>query len=69
MHGEGHYGRRAERCADPDVRTAVRSSATGEDSADASFAGIFDTYLGVTGADQVLDAVRSATAWLSARAA
>ena len=29
--------------------TAVRSSATGEDAADASFAGIFDTYLGVSG--------------------
>lgn len=37
---------------------AVRSSATTEDSEDASFAGLQDTYLWVIGADQVLDAVR-----------
>jgi pyruvate, water dikinase len=42
-------------CA-PDV--AVRSSATVEDSAEASFAGLQDTYLGVSGADSVLDHVR-----------
>jgi pyruvate,water dikinase len=47
------------RCTDVNVPTAVRSSATGEDAADASFAGIFDTYLGVSGARRVLDAVRS----------
>ncbi|HEY0812600.1 MAG TPA: PEP/pyruvate-binding domain-containing protein [Pseudonocardia sp.] len=46
------------RCVDVNVPTAVRSSATGEDAADASFAGIFDTYLGVAGIDRVLDAVR-----------
>ncbi|MHA6784195.1 PEP/pyruvate-binding domain-containing protein [Pseudonocardia saturnea] len=46
------------RCVDVNVPTAVRSSATGEDAADASFAGIFDTYLGVAGASRVLDAVR-----------
>ncbi|HXV92699.1 MAG TPA: PEP/pyruvate-binding domain-containing protein, partial [Pseudonocardia sp.] len=46
------------RCVDVNVPTAVRSSATGEDAADASFAGIFDTYLGVSGAPRVLDAVR-----------
>lgn len=40
------------------VPVAVRSSATGEDSGDASFAGIFDTYLGISGEDRVLDAVR-----------
>ena len=40
----------------PDV--AVRSSATMEDSADASFAGLQDTYLGVRGAAPVLDHVR-----------
>ena len=38
---------------------AVRSSATGEDAADACFAGIFDTYLGVSGIERVLDAVRN----------
>jgi pyruvate, water dikinase len=47
------------RCVDVNVPTAVRSSATGEDAADASFAGIFDTYLGVSGAHRVLDAVRA----------
>lgn len=47
------------RSVEVNLPTAVRSSATGEDSRDASFAGIFDTYLGVSGADRVLDAVRS----------
>jgi pyruvate,water dikinase len=47
------------RCVDVNVPTAVRSSATGEDAADASFAGIFDTYLGVSGGPRVLDAVRA----------
>ncbi len=37
---------------------AVRSSATAEDLADASFAGQQDTYLGVLGIDWLLDAVR-----------
>jgi len=37
---------------------AVRSSATMEDSATASFAGLQDTYLAVRGATAVLDAVR-----------
>jgi pyruvate,water dikinase len=36
---------------------AVRSSATAEDGADASFAGQQETYLWVTGTDAVLDAV------------
>ena len=47
------------RCVDVNVPTAVRSSATGEDAADASFAGIFDTYLGVSGPQRVLDAIRA----------
>ena len=42
--------------AEPDV--AVRSSATMEDSAAASFAGLQDSYLGVAGASGVLDHVR-----------
>ena len=42
----------------PGAAVAVRSSATMEDSAAASFAGLQDTYLGVYGADAVLDAVR-----------
>jgi pyruvate, water dikinase len=47
------------RAVDVNVPVAVRSSATGEDAADASFAGIFDTYLGVSGIERVLDAVRN----------
>lgn len=46
------------RCYDLNVPVAVRSSATGEDAADASFAGQFDTYLGMSGPQRVLDAVR-----------
>ncbi|MQA13336.1 MAG: pyruvate kinase [Pseudonocardiaceae bacterium] len=53
------YEQLCVRCVDVNVPTAVRSSATGEDSAQASFAGIFDTYLGVSGSQRVLDAVRS----------
>jgi pyruvate,water dikinase len=37
---------------------AVRSSSTAEDSSEASFAGLQDTYLGVSGAAGVLDHVR-----------
>ena len=43
---------------------AVRSSATGEDSAEASFAGLQDTYLGVGGLPAVLERVRSCWASL-----
>lgn len=52
-----------------DIPTAVRSSAAGEDGAAASFAGIFDTTLGISGAPRVLAAVRSCWSSLfSARA-
>jgi pyruvate, water dikinase len=37
---------------------AVRSSAVAEDAADASFAGVQDTYLWIQGAEAVVDAVR-----------
>ncbi|HTZ64908.1 MAG TPA: phosphoenolpyruvate synthase [Solirubrobacteraceae bacterium] len=40
------------------VAVAVRSSATAEDTASASFAGMNETFLNVLGADAVLDAVR-----------
>ncbi|HEV3048270.1 MAG TPA: phosphoenolpyruvate synthase [Solirubrobacteraceae bacterium] len=40
------------------VPVAVRSSATAEDTASASFAGMNETFLNVRGADAVLDAVR-----------
>lgn len=44
--------------ADTPGIVAVRSSATAEDLADASFAGQQDTFLGVSGSAAVLDAVR-----------
>jgi pyruvate,water dikinase len=47
-----------------DAPVAVRSSATGEDAADASFAGLQDTYLWVRGADEVVDHVRKCWASL-----
>ncbi|MGH9686726.1 MAG: PEP/pyruvate-binding domain-containing protein [Candidatus Acidiferrales bacterium] len=43
---------------------AVRSSATTEDAADASFAGLQDTYLWVIGAQDVLECIRSCWASL-----
>jgi pyruvate,water dikinase len=47
-----------------DTGVAVRSSATGEDSLDASFAGVQDTFLWVRGADAVLSKVRACWASL-----
>jgi pyruvate,water dikinase len=44
--------------AGDDIAVAVRSSATSEDTASASFAGMNETFLNVRGADDVLDAVR-----------
>jgi pyruvate, water dikinase len=52
------YGELSRRCGVDDVPVAVRSSATSEDSPDASFAGEHDTYLWVRGGDNVVDAVR-----------
>jgi pyruvate,water dikinase len=43
---------------------AVRSSATTEDAEDASFAGLQDTYLWVTGLEQMIDCIRSCWASL-----
>ena len=48
-----------------DVTVAVRSSATVEDSAEASWAGQFQTYLGVAGAGQVLARVEEC--WAAAQ--
>jgi len=64
---EDAYADLSERCGVPEVRTAVRSSAIGEDSGAASFAGMFDTILGVAGADAVVAAVHEC--WLSLSAA
>ncbi|HOW94604.1 MAG TPA: phosphoenolpyruvate synthase [Mycolicibacterium fallax] len=47
----------------PDVAVAVRSSATGEDGKDASFAGMNETLTNVTGDEELLDAVRQC--WMS----
>jgi pyruvate, water dikinase len=46
------------------VAVAVRSSATAEDMPDASFAGQQDTYLWITGVEQVIDKVRDCWASL-----
>jgi pyruvate, water dikinase len=52
------YAALCEECGDPDLPVAVRSSATSEDSAEDSFAGLQDTYLWVHGAESVLEHVR-----------
>jgi pyruvate,water dikinase len=52
------YARLAAECGQPELPVAVRSSATSEDSAEASFAGLQDTYLWVRGADSVVHHVR-----------
>jgi pyruvate,water dikinase len=53
-----------ERLGEPLPSVAVRSSATTEDAADASFAGLQDTYLWVTHADSVMRKIRSCWASL-----
>jgi len=58
------YEELSDRCADLNVPVAVRSSATGEDGSDSSFAGIFDTFLGVAGAESVLAAIQGCWASL-----
>jgi pyruvate,water dikinase len=57
------YAELCRRCRRTDQPTAVRSSVTGEDGV-ASFAGIFDTHLGIRGGPGVLAAVRSCWASL-----
>lgn len=44
--------------AGEDLYVAVRSSGTAEDMGEASFAGLYDSFLDVRGADDVVDAVR-----------
>jgi len=46
------------------IDTAVRSSATAEDLPGASFAGEHDTYLGIRGGDNIINAVKSTMASL-----
>ncbi|MFE2426109.1 PEP/pyruvate-binding domain-containing protein [Streptomyces sp. NPDC059373] len=55
---EGAYGSLCEEVGEREAAVAVRSSAPTEDLPGASFAGQYDTYLAVRGADAVLDAVR-----------
>jgi pyruvate, water dikinase len=52
------------RLGEPLPAVAVRSSATTEDSAEASFAGLQDTYLWVTHANSLIDKIRSCWASL-----
>ncbi len=49
---------------DPDVTFAVRSSATAEDLPEASFAGQQETYLNVSGIDDILSSIRKVFASL-----
>lgn len=51
------YRALGERCGVAEMAVAVRSSAVGEDGAEASFAGQHDTYLNIRGADAVVHAV------------
>jgi pyruvate, water dikinase len=53
-----HYERLCAEAGQRDLPVAVRSSATSEDSAEASFAGLQDTYLWVSGGDSVVEHVR-----------
>ncbi|MGZ4290236.1 MAG: PEP/pyruvate-binding domain-containing protein [Gaiellaceae bacterium] len=57
------YAELEEAAGVPEPPVAVRSSALGEDSQDATFAGQQETYLWVRGADHVCDAVRDC--WVS----
>jgi len=54
----------AQHCAEPDLRVAVRSSATAEDLPHASFAGQHESFLNVAGEDAVVHAVRHCQASL-----
>jgi pyruvate,water dikinase len=58
------YRELCRRCDDEEVDVAVRSSATAEDLPDASFAGQQETFLNITGEDELLDACRKCYASL-----
>ena len=57
------YAELTRRLGQPDALVAVRSSATAEDLAEASFAGQYETFLGVRGAEDVVRA--AAGCWAS----
>lgn len=50
----GSYAQLCESTGVQDIAVAVRSSATAEDSVDASFAGEFETWVDISGADEVI---------------
>ena len=58
------YGKLCAQAGVPDAAVAVRSSATAEDLPDASFAGQQETYLNVSGAEEVLRKVKEVFASL-----
>jgi phosphoenolpyruvate synthase/pyruvate phosphate dikinase len=59
------YAKMAERCEAESLQVAVRSSAIDEDGQSASFAGQYETYLNMIGAEAVIDAVTRC--WASTR--
>ena len=61
---EEAYDRLSARYDDEDVDVAVRSSATAEDLPEASFAGQQETFLNVSGGDELLEACRKCYASL-----
>ncbi len=58
------YRELSDRSQEPDVSVAVRSSATAEDMPDASFAGQQDTYLNVSGEEELLENIQKCWASL-----
>lgn len=58
------YGKMVKEAGDPELSLAVRSSATAEDLANASFAGQQETFLNVRGLEDLLKAVRKVFASL-----
>jgi len=60
---EQHYAQIGQSAGEDSPPVAVRSSAVGEDSQDATFAGQQETYLWVRGVEHVCDAVRDC--WVS----
>ena len=54
------YGELCFRHGEVELPVAVRSSAAGEDAVSASFAGQYESYLGIVGADGVVAAIRQA---------